>query len=231
MRQLRVRLCGHLWEAFQPQLPSELVSIDLATPYCDRITDKLCIPYITSVGATFLNSNNLQDGESAVADPDPANALDDYYSGGGFSDVFEVPSYQKKATQHYLKHYAPNYGSKVFNNSGLARGFPDISGIGLKVATVYLNKTYGVGGTSASAPIIGGIVTLLNEERLAVGKGPIGFLNPVLYSHPWALNDIVNGSNPGCGTDGFPASPGWDPVTGLGTPKYEELKKIFLSLP
>ncbi|KAK6389686.1 hypothetical protein LTR95_019698, partial [Oleoguttula sp. CCFEE 5521] len=83
----------------------------------------------------------------------------------------------------------------------------------------------------ASAPIIGGIVTLLNEERLAVGKGPIGFLNPVLYSHPWALNDVVNGSNPGCGTNGFSASPGWDPVTGLGTPKYEELKKIFPSLP
>nr|OQO16541.1 hypothetical protein B0A51_14505 [Rachicladosporium sp. CCFEE 5018] len=180
-------------------------------------------PYVTAVGATFLNSNNLSDGESAVSDPDPANVLDDYYSGGGFSDVFEVPSYQKKATQHYLKYYAPNYGSKVYNNSGHARGFPDLSAIGLKVATVYLNKTYGVGGTSASAPIIGGIVTLLNEERLTVGKGPIGFLNPVLYSHPWALNDIVNGSNPGCGTNGFSASPGWDPVTGLGTPKKKDI--------
>jgi hypothetical protein len=32
------------------------------------------------------------------------------------------------------------------------------------------------------------------------------------------LNDITNGTNPGCGTAGFSAARGWDPVTGLGTP-------------
>ena len=30
------------------------------------------------------------------------------------------------------------------------------------------------------------------------------------------LNDITNGTNPGCGTEGFEAVEGWDPVTGLG---------------
>jgi tripeptidyl-peptidase-1 len=44
------------------------------------------------------------------------------------------------------------------------------------------------------------------------------------------FNDITVGSNPGCGTDGFPASPGWDPVTGAGTPKYEKMREIFLAL-
>jgi tripeptidyl-peptidase-1 len=38
----------------------------------------------------------------------------------------------------------------------------------------------------------------------------VGFVNPALYSHPWVLNDIVNGSNPGCGTDGFYAVQGYD---------------------
>jgi tripeptidyl-peptidase-1 len=34
------------------------------------------------------------------------------------------------------------------------------------------------------------------------------------------MNDVTDGSNPGCGTRGFPAKIGWDPVTGLGTPNY-----------
>jgi len=201
--------------------------------YGDRFSPSFPVncPYITAVGASFLKSNNLADGEVAVASPDKNNSLLDYYSGGGFSDVFAVPSYQKSAVDCYLRDYAPKYGSNVFNNSGNARAFPDVSAIGLKVATVYLNRTLGVGGTSASAPIFGGIITLLNEERLAIGKKPIGFLNPVMYAHPEMFHDVTEGGNPGCGTDGFPASPGWDPVTGLGTPNYPKMKKVFLELP
>lgn len=129
-----------------------------------------------------------------------------------------------------LHKYAPKYGSNVFNNTGKARAFPDVSSIGLKVATVWLNQTYGVGGTSASAPIFGGIITLLNEERVAVGKKPIGFLYPVMYAHPEMFHDVTNGSNLGCGTNGFPTAPGWDPITGLGTPNYPMMKKVFLDL-
>lgn len=124
-----------------------------------------------------------------------------------------------------------DYGPNVYNDTGIARGFPDVSAIGRNVATVFNNQTYGVGGTSASAPIFAGIVTLLNEARLAVGKGPIGFLNPTLYQNPDAFNDITIGNNSGCGTAGFHAVPGWDPVTGLGTPNFEKLKKVFLDLP
>lgn len=69
------------------------------------------------------------------------------------------------------------------------------------------------------------------EERLAVGKGPIGFLNPTLYANPGLLHDIVKGNNLGCGTDGFLTAPGWDPVTGLGTPDYPKMLDFFLSLP
>jgi tripeptidyl-peptidase I len=32
------------------------------------------------------------------------------------------------------------------------------------------------------------------------------------------------GSNPGCGTNGFSAKSGWDPITGLGTPNFAKLK-------
>jgi tripeptidyl-peptidase-1 len=51
-------------------------------------------------------------------------------------------------------------------------------------------------------------VNRLNEARLNAGKGPIGFLNPSLYANPAMLNDITNGTNPGCGTLGFSAVPG-----------------------
>ena len=41
----------------------------------------------------------------------------------------------------------------------------------------------------------------------------VGFVNPTLYAHPEVLNDIVNGSNPNCGTSGFKTAKGWDPVS------------------
>ena len=131
----------------------------------------------------------------------------------------------------FLTKYAPDYGPNVYNQSGNSRGYPDVSGIGLNVATVFNGRTLGVGGTSASAPIVAGIVTLLNEARIAAGKGPIGFLNPTFYANPDAFNDITIGNNPGCGTGGFNATPGWDPVTGLGTPNFGKLRDVFLSLP
>jgi tripeptidyl-peptidase-1 len=66
-------------------------------------------------------------------------------------------------------------------------------------------------------------IVLLNEARLAVGRPPLGFLNPWLYSNARALNDITVGSNPGCGTDGFATAKGWDPVTGLGSLNFAAL--------
>jgi tripeptidyl-peptidase-1 len=45
-------------------------------------------------------------------------------------------------------------------------------------------------GTSASAPIFASIINLINEHRLAAGKGSVGFLNPVLYQHPEAFTDV-----------------------------------------
>ncbi|KAK7965840.1 uncharacterized protein PG986_000117 [Apiospora aurea] len=86
-------------------------------------------------------------------------------------------------------------------------------------------------GTSASTPTFGAVITQINERRLALGKGPVGFLNPVLYAHPDVMNDITRGANPGCGTAGFAATPGWDPVTGLGTPNFPKMLDMFLWLP
>ena len=92
-----------------------------------------------------------------------------------------------------------------------------------------------VDGTSCSSPVWAGIAALLNGRRFSQGKGPIGFLNKVLYSAPAAVfTDITEGNNncteSCCGT-GFQATTGWDPVTGLGTPNFPALASYIDSLP
>ena len=140
-------------------------------------------------------------------------------------------SYQASAVQHFLANHKPTYGPNVYNDTGLARGYPDVSAIGENLPVIIDGITTNQSGTSASAPIFAGIVTLLNEARIESGKGPLGFLNPLLYQNPGAFNDITIGNNPGCGTPGFSAVPGWDPVTGLGTPDFEKLRDVVMALP
>ncbi len=96
------------------------------------------------------------------------------------------------------------------------KSYPDVSANGDNIP-VYVGGNFSrSGGTSASTPIFASIVNRINEQRRNMGKATVGFINPALYSNPWMLNDIKNGTNPGCGTVGFSAVPGWDPVTGLG---------------
>jgi tripeptidyl-peptidase-1 len=71
----------------------------------------------------------------------------------------------------------------------------------------------------------------LNELRLAAGKSPLGFVNPLLYKHPEAFHDVTTGNNGGRNGAkyGFNAVAGWDPATGLGTPNFEELAKVVMN--
>jgi tripeptidyl-peptidase-1 len=101
-------------------------------------------------------------------------------------------------------------GNGIYNRIG--HGIPDVAAIGQNLAIYNGGEFILEGGTSASSPIFASIVTRINNARMDVGKKPGGFINPVLYAHPYVLNDITNGTNPGCGTSGFEASAGWDPV-------------------
>ncbi|KAF9009886.1 family S53 protease-like protein [Cyathus striatus] len=162
-------------------------------------------PFMTSVGATTGTT------ETAAT-----------FSGGGFSNFFARPSYQSTAVPAYLTALGSTNSGK-FNTSG--RGFPDVSAQGQNVEIFVAGKSELVAGTSCSSPIFASVIALLNDELVAAGKSPLGFLNPFLYSTgASALNDITTGDNPGCNTNGFPAKAGWDPVTGLGTPNFAKLK-------
>ncbi|KAF7363047.1 Subtilisin-like protein [Mycena venus] len=180
-------------------------------------------PYITAVGATSVvpGASTDQAEESTTIFP----------SGGGFSNNFPRPAWQNYAVQNYLDNFAPSYASSVFNRSG--RAYPDVSANGWPIVIAQNGGFIQSGGTSASAPIFASLIAAVNDARLATGKSPVGFINPALYSGAFAdaFNDVKVGSNPACGTQGFPAAPGWDPVSGLGTPNFEKLKNAFLALP
>ncbi|MCJ1408986.1 hypothetical protein MMC19_003063 [Ptychographa xylographoides] len=180
-------------------------------------------PYILSVGAT-----QIKPGASVTAPEEACETV--IYSGGGFSNVFPMPSYQAAAVQEYFANHKPPYGPERYNNSMMTRGFPDVSANGANYVIAIDGSFSLVFGTSASSPTFGSVLAIVNEARFNEGKTSIGFVNPTLYAHPHMMNDITSGGNQGCGTKGFTAVPGWDPVTGLGTPNTENLINLFLSL-
>lgn len=144
-------------------------------------------------------------------------------SSGGFSDRFprSLATYQEEAVSNYLKTATDLPAASHYN--GTSRAFPDVSAQATNFLVVSNGNTDGVAGTSCASPTFGGIIGLLNDLRLQAGKPTLGFLNPFFYQNPGVFNDIVKGNNPGCGTRGFSAIKGWDPVTGLGTPDYSKL--------
>ncbi|KAJ7819065.1 family S53 protease, partial [Mycena olivaceomarginata] len=157
-------------------------------------------PFVTLVGAT----ENI---------PEKGAEL----SAGGFSNYFAQPTYQTTAVNGYLTKLGTQFRG-LYNASG--RAYPDISAIGQKVEIVERGRTGLVAGTSCSSPIFASVIGLLNDQLISAGKPVLGFLNPWIYANPGAFNDILTGNNPGCGTTGFPAMSGWDPVTGMGTPNF-----------
>ncbi|KAF2152152.1 putative alkaline serine protease AorO [Myriangium duriaei CBS 260.36] len=192
-------------------------------------------PYLTAVGATYLPPGASANGDQEVA-------VTRFPSGGGFSNIYDQPSYQASSVQSYFANHNPPYpyysstnnnsfgaNGGIYNRNG--RGYPDVAAIGDNVVVIVNAVPELIGGTSASAPTFAAILNRINEERIAIGKKSVGFVNPTLYANPQVLHDITVGNNSGCGTAGFYAATGWDPVTGLGTPNYPAMLKLFMSLP
>jgi len=192
-------------------------------------------PYVTSVGATQIDSGkSVYDAESVanVLLLEPTGESTDFAGGGGFSNVFGRPSYQADTVRGWLEKESTgsNQPSQSLYNM-TSRAYPDLSANGVNYTLAIADSFTYVYGTSASCPTVASLFSLINNERLNAGKKPVGFVNPTLYKNPSAFNDITTGSNPGCGTEGFFAGEGWDASSGLGTPNYPKLLKVFMSLP
>ena len=175
-----------------------------------------------------MGATQIVPGASVTAPEEACETV--IYSGGGFSNVFAKPSYQSSAVASYFANHKPPYTATQYNNSQTTRGYPDVAANGANYVVAVDGQITLIYGTSASAPTFGSIITLINEQRANSGKGSVGFINPTLYANPSILNDITSGGNQGCGTAGFTAVSGWDPVTGLGTPNYQKMLSVFQSL-
>ena len=201
-------------------------------------------PWVTVVGGTQLSVVN----EGAVAwrnqpstGSPPSLVTEVTYSrvvnkvkrssGGGFSTRFPSPEYQRGTAARYMgleREHLESFQHQ-FNSSG--RGYPDVSILASAYQIMTGGKQKSVYGTSASAPVFGSMIARINDARLKAGKSSVGFINPVVYANPEIFNDIVLGSNSGCGVnEAFRAVEGWDAATGLGSPDYQKLLDVFMGL-
>lgn len=206
-------------------------------------------PLVTGVGGTYLctdpTNTSARVADSSVA---PAKCIANpgaaevgwTFSGGGFSHVFTKPAYQGTLPA----------GSTAI---GTMRGVPDVAfqasaGTG---ALVYITLPpdgssgllcggapcstgwYDIGGTSLSTPQWAGLVAIADQLN-GGGLGPINTAlykigaDPARYANDFF--DVTLGNNQTVSTvAGYPATTGWDPVTGLGTPNAANLVPDLVS--
>jgi subtilase family serine protease len=176
------------------------------TPTIDFPSDE---PWVTSVGGTTLLNKGQSAQESAWSS-----------SGGGFSAFFPMPVYQQTLP------------ASVQNLSKNRRGEPDVSADAdpfTGMAYYYNGSWSQAGGTSASSLLWAALGAIANQ----MAGHPLGFINPGLYkveessAYTQAFHDIKVGNNDfysnGKKVKGYAAVPGWDPVTGWGSPNAEVL--------
>jgi subtilase family serine protease len=182
-------------------------------------------PLVLSVGGTTLDASHRTgawNSETAWGQPDPGSTFQ--ASGGGFSNLFGRPSYQSGV-----------------EGIGAMRGIPDVAAdanahTGFPLVTSNVGGGYSISGhagTSASAPLWAGIVTLADQ----FAQRHLGFVNPAIYQialgshYHQAFHDITVGNNtaefPQGTIAGYQAGVGWDPVTGWGSPNADVLVPLL----
>jgi kumamolisin len=173
------------------------------------------VPETTSVGGTTLSTD--ADGkwlaEQAWFDVPLSQG-----TGGGVSALFDRPEWQRAVSpdQHTDRRLVPDISAVADPFTG---------------ARIVLRQQHLVGGgTSQSAPIWAGLTAIMNQYLVANGGQAIGNINPLLYriaeGAPLpAFRDVTLGGNAV-----HSAAPGYDPVTGLGTPDVENLVQNILIL-
>jgi len=171
-------------------------------------------PEVTGVGGTHLvaGAGGAYMSETAW-NSDPIGA-----SGGGFSTLFRRPGYQ----------------ASLQKDNNKARGVPDVA-YNASIASPFLAVWMGHGafaaGTSAGTPQWAGIIALADQ---AAGRR-LGSINRWLYhiaksdAYSSAFHDVTSGNNNFVGILGFKAAPGWDAVTGLGTPRVANLIPLLIA--
>ena len=196
-------------------------------PY--NVEDPSSQPFVTAVGGTtlFTDGNSNYEGEQAW------NELASHAgaTGGGISSYWTIPFFQ--SAEPISNYVTQNGGSSTYRN------VPDVSAVAdlFTGVSVYSRINGGwliIGGTSVSAPIWAGYVTLINSGLHYLGLKDVGYFNSLLYA-VGAINtggaggdaalelfDIIEGTNGlpaniSFGNPGFSAGAGYDNCTGNGS--------------
>jgi kumamolisin len=167
-------------------------------------------PLVLGCGGTIVNISNNQIQSEVVW-----NELNGQVaSGGGYSSLYNLPSYQTLAVHNYPYIKYPT------------RGVPDISAdasmqFGYRV--VFNGAETVIGGTSAATPFVAILIALINQK---LGHN-VGFINALLYGQAGtaAFRQVTSGNN-----QLYAAAPYWNPCTGLGSPVGDRLLAFFESI-
>jgi len=182
-------------------------------------------PLVLAAGGTTMTASHgtgawISETAWGLASGNPGNRGGSFQaSGGGFSQLFAQPAYQAGVA-----------------GIGATRGIPDVSadasdrtGVAVVFSSGTSDTVQSHGGTSASAPIWAALIALADQYA----KRHLGFINSAIYqiarspSYHQAFHDITTGNNtvqfPPITITGYQAGPGWDPVTGWGSPNAEVL--------
>jgi subtilase family serine protease len=170
--------------------------------------------WVTAAGGTTLADNGSQVAwNDCQSDESLSCAKSGEAGGGGSSRFVERPPYQ------------PNLLSwaKAQPCGHACREVPDISANSGTKMVYFSDGRFGFGpGTSFAAPLMAALATDIDVGCTA----SVGFLNPMLYAlyregtYGTAFTDITKGNIDLTGTTGgdYPALPGYDAATGIGTP-------------
>ncbi len=163
------------------------------------------LPTVTAVGGTsvFESASGVYYKEYAWGSP-----LDQSGGGGGASQFYAIPSYQKNEAKSAGK--GQRQVPDVSADADPSTGFHIIFG----------GHDGQAGGTSAATPLWAATVALINQDLKKKGLREVGFANPALYwigenaarLSPQPFHDVSAGNNLG-----FDAATGWDFATGWGS--------------
>ncbi|HZO73425.1 MAG TPA: S53 family peptidase [Ktedonobacteraceae bacterium] len=185
-------------------------------------------PLVSGVGGTTLLAS--QKGEYLGEMVWNRSTSDAGATGGGFSVLFPRPAFQDEVPGIKMMRGVPD----IAYNGDPFTGFPVVTSSFFPGMTIILP----VGGTSAGAPQWAAVIALCNQ----IAGRRLGFLNSALYHiskdglSAKAFHDITIGNNAFTFHNekgavqtipGFDAEHGWDPTTGLGTPKTARLSTIL----
>jgi hypothetical protein len=133
----------------------------------------------------------------------------------------------------------PSYQAGVVTQSTTRRTIPDLSFVANPDTGVIIYDTYGgggfypIGGTSASAPIMAGLTAVIDQGRSYLFGRPSyngrDFLNALYHLPQSDLHDITSGTS--TGTPQYSAGPGYDLVTGRGTPIVDRFVSGMIGAP